>query len=283
MHGSFVAFDREKPPTGTLDLALKLAGTLAGAMLLQAGAGLMAPGHYRDTGYVAETWLGNDLVTLLLAIPTVLTGIGLERVGSVRGRLLWLGGLGYGLYNYAFYLLGAALNALFPLYVAAVVIAGVGLILGLVATDARTVAASFRSDAPTRWVGGYLMFVALGLTAVWMVMWAAHLFFGASAPADDPAAFRLVAGLDLTLMVPALLCGGYLLWRARPWGAVIASVAAVQATLYLTVLTLNAGLFLRRGLAEPPGELPVWGTLAVFTGAATIWLLRAASSDGRHP
>lgn len=282
MHESSATFERGNPPSGTLDLALKLAGALAGAMVLQAGAGLMAPGHYRDAGYVAETWFGNDLVTLLLAVPTVLTGIGLERVGSVRGRLLWLGGLGYGLYNYAFYLLGASLNALFPLYVAAVVIAGVGLILGLVATDARAIAASFGKEAPTRLVGGYLLFVALGLTVVWMVMWAAYLFFGASVPADDPAAFRLVAGLDLTLMVPALVAGGALLWRARPWGFVVSTVAGIQATLYLTVLTLNAGLFLRRGLVDPPGELPVWGTLAVLTGAATIWLLRAVSSEGRH-
>ena len=41
----------------------------------------------------------------------------MARSGSLRGELLWLGATGYVVYNYAFYLFGAALNPFFPLYV----------------------------------------------------------------------------------------------------------------------------------------------------------------------
>ena len=53
--------------------------------------------------------------------------------GSVRALLLWLGTLAYAVYNYAYYLFGAALNAFFPLYVAALITAALALILALFA------------------------------------------------------------------------------------------------------------------------------------------------------
>lgn len=65
-----------------------------------------------------------------------------------------------------------------------------------------------------------------------------------------PAAFRLVAALDLTLMVPALGVGGVLLWRRRTWGWVLAPPAGIQGSLYLFILALNSALFIARGTAE---------------------------------
>jgi hypothetical protein len=67
--------------------------------------------------------------------------------------------------------------------------------------------------------------------------------------------------------------GGVLLWRRLPWGYVIASIASIQAALYLFVLSLNSVVAIQRGLADPPGELPVWGTLTVFTTTAALLLL----------
>jgi len=68
---------------------------------------------------VLATWFGNDWVTPAIALPLLTTGLLLDRRGSICGRLLWLGALGYAVYNYAFFLFGAALNSFFPLYVAA--------------------------------------------------------------------------------------------------------------------------------------------------------------------
>lgn len=254
---------------------------LAGAMAVQSIAGLVLPGHYRDTGYVLGTWLGNDLVTLLLALPLLVAGLvlggGRAADGAgVRGRLLWLGGLGYAAYNYAFYLLGATINALFPLYALAVVLGGAGLILVLVDTDPDRIRSSFAEATPVRAVGGYYVLVAASLTLVWLAIWAGHVFGGGEVPGDDPAAFRLVAALDLTLMVPALGVGGVLLWRQRPWGYVLAALAGIQGSLYLFILALNSALFIARGTAEWPGELPGWGGLWLATTVATGTLLRGA-------
>lgn len=247
-------------------------------MLAQALLGLLWPEAYRDEGWTRETWFGNDLVTLLLGLPALGLGLALARRGSGRGALLWLGGLGYAFYNYAFYLVGAALNAFLPLYAALSVLSAAALGLALGGEEARRLAAIVPPRARARAVGGYLVFVALGLAAVWIAMWAAHVF-GGRPIATGVEPFKIVAALDLTIMVPALALGGTLLWRGARWGLVVAAAASVQAALYLVVLALNALLLARRGFAEWPGDFPLWAALAAATALAAGALL-AAAPDG---
>jgi hypothetical protein len=106
------------------------------------------------------------------------------------------------------------------------------------------------------------------------------VFAGRPTPVETEA-FHLVAALDMTLMVPALVTGGVLLWRRRPWGYVVAAVAGIQASLYLLVLSVNSAISIRRGAVAAPGELPIWGTLLVFTVVATAWLLYSCDAPKR--
>ena len=241
-------------------------------MVAQASLGLLLPGQYRDAGWIRATWFGNDWVTLIAAAPLLAVAIARASRGSARGLLLLAGGLGYAIYNYAFYLLGAALNAFFLLYVVLVLLSSVALILTLTSRDAGRLSHALGPGAPLRVLGGYFAFVAAGLASVWIALWAAHVFGGRPTPVE-PEAFRLVAALDLSLMVPALATGGVLLWRRHRWGLVIAGIAGVQGSLYLLVLSVNGLVLIGRGLAEAPGELPIWGTLALGTTAATGLLI----------
>lgn len=254
---------------------------LSAAMAAQAALGRLFPEQYRDPEWIRATWFGNDWVTLLLGVPLLTTGLLLARRGSCRGRLLWLGMLAYGIYNYGFYMLGAALNVFFPLYVVPFVLSVVTLILALSGTSAQQTAARFRPGTPVRLIGGYLLLVAAALAGIWMTMWAAYAFAGRPTPIE-PEAFKIVAALDLGLMVPALALGGLLLWRRKPWGYLIAAIAGAQGSLYLLVLAVNSLVAIRRGLTEAPGELPVWGPLALATAAATA-LLFAAVRDPAAP
>ena len=258
-----------------------LSAVLAALMVVQSVLGLVFPGQYRDVEWIRATWFGNDWVTLVVGAPLLVASVLLARRGSVRGLLLWLGMLGYGAYNYAYYMLGAALNAFFPLYVVSLVLSVVTLILALSRIDVAEVAASFRPKTYVRIVGGYLVFVAVGLTFVWMVMWAAYVFAGRPTPIE-PEAFRLVAALDITIMVPALAFGGVLLWRRNAWGYILAAIAGIQGSLYLLVLSINSAVEILRGFAEVPGQLPVWGTLAVTITAVTALLLANVRGEWRQ-
>jgi hypothetical protein len=259
----------------TADLLSRGLGVL---MLAQSLMGLLSSRQYRDVDWIKASWFGNDWVTLVVAVPLLFAGLVRAAAGSVRGLLLWLGLIGYALYNYAFYLFGAALNAFFPLYVAALVLSATVLILALPHIDARRVAQSFRPTTPVRLIGGSLVFVGFGLASVWIAMWAAYTFAGRPTPVE-PEAFKLVAALDLSLMVPALTAGGVLLWRRMPWGYVIAAIAGTQGALYLLVLSVNSLVAIQRGIASSPGELPIWGPLTIFTAAMTVLMFANVRSD----
>lgn len=256
-------------------LAYGLTAVVAMLMLAQSALGLMFRGQYRDVEWIAATWLGNDWVTLVVAVPLLAAGLVLARHGSVRGLLLWLGTLGYAIYNSAYYLFGAALNPFFPLYVVTVILAALALILALSGIAPSGIARRFNAGTPARLVGGYFAIVGLSLAAVWLGMWSAYVFAGRPTPVE-PEAFKLVAALDTVLMVPALAIGGILLWRRNAWGYIVSAIAGVQGSLYLLVLTINSGIAVARGLTKGPGEMPMWGGLAAMTAMATLLLLANA-------
>jgi hypothetical protein len=255
--------------------ARRVSIALAVLMVCQALLGRLMPEAYVDSAWIRATWIGNDSITLAVATPAMVGGLYLAAKGSRRGFLLWMSGLAYAAYNYCFYLFGAALNIFFPLYCLALVLALAGLILGLAAARPDKMAAAFSRRLPARLIGAFLVFTAFGLAVIWLAMWAAYAFLGRPTPVETEA-FQVVAALDLALMVPALGVGGVLLWMRDPWGYLIAPIASIQAALYLLVLSVNAMILIHIGLAEAPGELPIWLPLLAGTSAAALTLLVSA-------
>jgi hypothetical protein len=253
------------------------AKALVALMTLQAVLGLLWPTAYRDPDWIQATWFGNDCITLFVAAPLMWVTSRKAASGSTRAELAWLGSVGYSVYNYAFYLFGAALNVFLPLYVITVAVAIVTLASGLAGIDPIAVDRRMQPSGGLRLLGGYLVFVAFGLSLVWIATWAAYVFAGRPTPVE-PEAFKIVAALDLLWLVPSLAAGGALLWKRRPWGFVIATAATVQGAIYLFVLSVNSTIAIRRGLATSPGELPIWVPLTVFTWVAALMLLRRADS-----
>lgn len=239
---------------------------------LQVAWGRTFPTLYRDASDIALTWAGNDWITLLVALPVVAAAALSARRGGETGRLVWMGGLAFLVYNYAFYMIGTELNAAFPLYVALVLCAAVALGRALLNT-APVARDHVRIVYPL--VGFFLLAVAGVLTIVWTVLWHGIVFDDAQGGLG-PAAFQVVAALDMTLLVPGFVLGGVLLLRSHRWGRVIAAVAAVQGALYLLVLSTNGALFVLTGREAAPGQTAIWGPLFLLTCIAAWALLRPA-------
>jgi hypothetical protein len=128
---------------GQQRVALVLAAIGTALMAIQAGTAMLFVDVYRDEAFALDAWRVNDPVTLFAAVPLALASFALAWRGSLRALLVLLGTMQYALYNYAFYLFGAALNAHFLLYVAALVVSGLALLAGLAALDAPAVGRSF--------------------------------------------------------------------------------------------------------------------------------------------
>jgi hypothetical protein len=258
--------------------ATRLSWLVVGLMAVQSGAGLLFPGMYRDAPWIRAAWFGNDIVTLAVAVPLLVAGLLLARRGSVRGRLVWYAGLGYGVYNYGYYAFGAQLNIAFPLYVAALVSAMWALALALGSEDVPAVARSFPTRTPVRGVASYMAFTGIGLAVAWIAQWAAYAF-GGTVPSIGVEPFRLVASMDLSLMVPIFCVGAVLLWRRHAWGFVLGAIAIIQGAAYTLGLTLSSVVGGLRSIAGAMEQAPVWAAWTLAGVAAAVALLRSVRAD----
>jgi hypothetical protein len=146
----------------TLSIIIAILATIASA------SGLLLNGLYRDNAFVTTTWLGNDAITLFLAVPILVGSLFFSASGSRKAQLVLLGALDYMLYNYAFYLFGASFNAFFLLYAALLGLSIFAMIFGLINLDVNGIRQQFHERTPVKWIGGYFLFVAVGLSAVYL-------------------------------------------------------------------------------------------------------------------
>lgn len=238
---------------------------IAALSVLATAGGLFIKGVYRDNAFVTTTWLGNDTVTLFLAVPILLTAMAFGMRGSRMATLVWLGVLDYMLYNYAFYLFGASFNVFFLVYAALLALSIFALIFGLVGLDVATLSRQFSEKTPVKWIGGYFLFVAMGLSAVYL-MQSIGFIFTRQLPAivaisGHPT--NVVFALDLTLLIPWLAVGAVWLMKRQPWGYVVAGILSIKGPLYTLVLAVNSLLVVRAGISQI-SELPLWGTITVL-------------------
>lgn len=237
--------------------------------------GFLIPDLYQDNNFVTSLWKGNDLVTLAVAVPMLVTALFLSRRGSQRALLIWLAMLDYTLYNYAFYVFGAAFNAFFLIYVALFALSIYALIFGLTSIDVNRISQNFRGRTPVKWISGYMLFVAVGLTIFYV---AQSLGFVATAQLP-PIVVKtghptsVVFALDLSLLVPVFTLGAIWLWKRRPWGYVLASIAVIKGTTYTLVLTVVSIWGAYTGVPGALEEIPVWLVLTVAGLFASLFLL----------
>jgi hypothetical protein len=254
-------------PATLLSIFIATLATIASA------GGLLLNGLYRDNAFVVTTWLGNDAVTLFLAVPSRVAAMVLSNRKDPKGLrrplgsayLIWMGALDYMLYNYAFYLFGAAFNWFFLVYAALLALSILALIFGLLDLNANTIAGKFRERTPIKWIGGYFLFVASGLGLVYLIQSIGFIFTDALPAIVTMSGHttNVVFALDLTLLIPWLSLGAFWLMKRQPWGYVIAGILNVKGPLYTLVLAVNSILLVRAGITQT-SELPLWVTLTAL-------------------
>lgn len=247
--------------------------TLRGESVTIQGHGL-----YRfETVSIAAQAIAQDVVTLLVGIPLLLAGAVLSRKGSLRGRLLLTGTVGYFLYTYASFVLGAAYNALFLLYVALFSLGLITFIESLLAIDVATLPGRFSPRLPRRSIAAFLWAVAGFLLLAWLGRIVPALRAGTPPYGLESYTTLVIQGLDLGLIVPAAAIGGAQLLKRRPLGYLLASIVLVKGlTLALAVSAMAVNMKLA-GVAVKTEEMVMFPLLTVVGFVMTVVLLKNVS------
>ncbi len=259
-----------------LRAARVLTGVVLGLMVVQSLLGLVVDDLYPEQVWAVAALRGNDLVTLVVAVPVLAAALlASRRSPSAASVTAWLGMLFYGVYNFAYYAFGTRFNDVFLVHVAAFASSVAGLVLLGASIDARAVAGRLAQGRAARVVACFSTLVGLALVGAWGTMSVRFAVTG-RLPEDvmPPEAVHLVYALDLGVLAPAFLTAGVLLWRRIPWGAVLAAAVNLSGAVYLAVLWAVGGFEANAGIAGKTWLSPVaiGSTLACL--AAAIALLR---------
>jgi hypothetical protein len=168
---------------------------------------------------------GTALVVALVAVPVLVMAMWLTSRGSRRALVLWLGAVGYLLYNAIMFLFATPYNRLFPAYLLMFSLALWSIGAVLVQTDVPAFFRHVTSPLPRRSIAVYAWVVATLNALVWLKTMIPTL------TKDSPGSFLLGSGMttnvvyvqDLAIWIPAMAVAALGLWRGSPWGYLLTS------------------------------------------------------------
>lgn len=235
--------------------------------------------YYWDTVSMTAQMQANDTVTLVLGVPLLAISFWLARRGSLRGKLLLAGTLGFVLYTYMSMCFGTAYNPLFLIYVALFGLSLYAFILAMLSFDLGTLPQHFSQRLPRRWIAGLLIATGLFLTLAWLGRIAAT-FSSNQAPPLENVTSMFIQAMDLVLVVPLCFLAAILLVRRSAWGYLLASVAIMKFITMGTAVSLMGLNMARVGVPVTVVETLIFPAITLVNLLLALLLLRSVI-DGR--
>lgn len=247
--------------------------------------GLFRPGHYREAAAIVELNRVQDATILLAGVPVLAVGLWYATRGSLRGRIVWLGGLTYMSYMWASVGLATAFNELFLVYVALFGLSTFTLVGGLLTTDPDAAASALAEGVSRSLYVGVLVVIALGLAALWLAeLVPATLAGEPPLIVAERGPMALVSHfIDLALVVPALLLVAVWLRRGHRWGALLAGVMLVfGATVGVSITAMTLTILSGDAITVSP-VAAVFTFLPVLLAAVLAWRYLGALHGPERP
>lgn len=247
--------------------------SLYGEEVLLDGKGLYA----NDSVSCAAQARGQDLVTLLVGIP--LLGIGTYRMrhGSLKGKMLQAGALGYMLYTYGSYAYLSVYNSFFLLYVALFGLSLYSFIMAFRGFGPDEVSDALRPGYPRRFLGSYLIVMGILLTLMWIGRIVPSLLAGTAPSGIEHYSTLVIQASDLAVVVPAACITGILILAKHPMGATLGAI------LFIKLLTMALALFTMMIMMSVNGvelaivEVVIFSLLLAVGIVASVMMFRAVS------
>lgn len=245
------------------------------------GEKVMINGHglyYYDTVSSAAQMQGNDLITLLVGLPLLVVSTWLAFRGSLRGRLLLTGTLGFFLYTYMSMSMLTAFNVLFLVYIATFSLSLFAFILSMMSFDVDTLPQYFSSRLPRGWIAALMFLVSAFLSVAWISRILTP-FIQNITPALENTTTYVIQTMDLGLILPLAMLSGILLLRRNAWGYLLSSVTLMKGiTMGLGVSAMGINMALA-GVPESLGILIPFLIITLLNLFMAVLLVKNVSEN----
>jgi hypothetical protein len=233
--------------------------------------------YYYDTFSTAAQMQANDLITLVVGLPLLIASTWMAFRGSLRGRLLLTGTLGFILYTYMSMSMLTAYNSLFLVYVALFGLSLYAFILSMLSFDLDDLPRHFSTRLPRSWIAAVLFAMGGFLFLAWMGRIVPPLLQN-TVPALENTTTLVIQAMDLVLIMPLAILSGVLLLRGTAWGYLLASITVLKGlTMALAVSTMGINMALN-GVADSSILIIIFIILTILNFISAVILLKNVKS-----
>jgi len=262
-------------------LAYWLSGTLTVLALIASAVGVFYPAVFRDTAVTAGNARGTDLVILVVALPALVIAMVLTARGSLRAQIVWLGALGYILYNALFFAFAIAFNPLFLIYIAVLSLALWSLVALLKALDVASLRAHFTEHLPIRTIALYLMITTALFALTWLRDIVPALVNGTTPISLDGTKMLTnpIQVVDFAAAFPLTILAAVWLWQRKAWGYALAGLFLVYGV--IEAISVATDQFFGH-LSDPTQSAmmtPVFAVIAVIAAVPLVLYFRCLRRD----
>ncbi len=245
---------------------------LAGIAAAIASIAGFVPGLYRDRHVVITQSHGFDIGDLI-AVAVLGLGVAWSAHGSVRGRVVTIGALGYLLYSFVTYAFVIVLNPATLLYIAVLGLGGWAFLTGLAELDAQKAETMVSGRLLRRATAGFLLVIAALFALNWLREILASVVSGQLPPGLAAAGWPMNPPyvLDLGFVIPIAVLAAIRLLRRQVGGAWL----AVSLLVFLPLLSLSVLLMtVLMAIDGQPLQLPLVAVFVVVIAVSTAlaWL-----------
>lgn len=185
----------------------------------------------------APQGIAQDYVTLIIGIPLLIASLILAIKGSIRGKILLTGTLGYFLVTYLFYLVMAMYNELFLVYTVLTGASFYSFIICLLSFRYNDLNTMFKKELPVKFIGGFLIINSIAIGFLWLSRIVGPLLKGTYPIELEHYTTLIVQGLDLSILLPAAFLSGLLIIKKDKLGYLFAPIYIVFLSILMTSLT----------------------------------------------
>ena len=210
--------------------------------------GILFNDIYQDGEWANAQWLGQDIVTLFVAVPLLVASFyHLKKKAGNHWKIVQTGILLYFTYTYTFFVFEAELTwlYLFHLAIFGLALASLGLSLMGIFADSYY---SYKFNSNIKWVViAYQSIIALMLTILWLSDIINHLVLPDHL-SDTPTgeAPLIIYTLDLGIIVPLLIISSIGFWFNKQYGILLTGIMLVKSsTVGLSLMAMSISMYVQ--------------------------------------
>ena len=230
--------------------------------------------YQNDSIAVVAQGMAQDYVSLILGIPLLMYSLWLYNKGTLKGKLLLTGTLGFFLYTYMSYSFLWTYNSLFLGYVALMSCSLYAFILTILSIDINNLNFHFNEKMPIKLLGRFQIFIGIAVGMLWIGKIVPSLMNGSTPVGLEHYTTLVIQAMDLGIVVPTAILSGILLMKKSNFGYLLSSIVIIKGASLLTSMSAMVISQAMAGVEMGIVEILMFPLINVFIIACLFILMK---------